>query len=160
MRSQTTQLNWKVFPECNGKTVSLGSQSAAGWLTGWPLFLVSLSLFAGLARSPGSLTASRSKAMTTAAIDCAFPSRLLSSFNAASFPSHRRSWGDFFKELSSLFFSSFPPTLSLSSLCVSIWRALCVGAAPPWRKEVGRERERKGQEGEAIDFPSAGEKRS
>jgi hypothetical protein len=34
MRSQTTQLNWKVFPECNGKTVSLGSQSAAGWLTG------------------------------------------------------------------------------------------------------------------------------
>jgi hypothetical protein len=46
MRSQTTQLNWKVFPECNGKTVSLGSQSAAGWLADWagPLSLVSLSL--------------------------------------------------------------------------------------------------------------------
>lgn len=103
-----------------------------------------------LARSPGSLTASRSKTMTTAAIDCAFPSFQLphiSSFNAASFPSHRRSWGDFFKELSlppfllRLLLLSLSLSLSMCA-CESIWRALCVGADPPWRKEVGSKRER------------------
>ena len=174
MRSQTTQLNWKVFQSVMAKRCHLAVNQPL--LADWsgpcalssPLF--SWRYTGAVARFVnGQSIESDDDGSNWLCVSLLAPSHLLIQCRLFSIPSEKLR--RLLQGAPLFFFFLFPPSffflLLLSPLslcvCVSIWRALCVGAAPSWRKEVGKEREREREKRtgrRAIDFPSAREKRS